>query len=241
MSLSAAVLKPKRLANDPYAQYVTNLLHFNDTNGSTTFIDEAGPTWTLTNSNNRISTSISKFGGSSLQSDGASSSNSRIQSSNSISLGGQDFCLEGFFYIASAYNNSFANRFVIGLEGSNLNYKCQIAHRTSADAGGTFQARYNSSATYNINAVTVPSKTTFYHLALFRNGNTLYFTIDGVVQGTQNVTGVVVSGSNALCVGANTDGNMYQAHGFIDEVRMTVGHSRYTGAFSPPTAEFSNP
>lgn len=242
MKLTAGILKPRRVyPTDPYAAYVTNLLHFNDVNGSTTFTDEAGPTWTRTNTNSRISTAISKFGGSSLENDGASTEQSRIQSSNSIALGGQDFCLEAFYYIASGYSNSAANRFVVGLQGSSLNFKCQITHRTNANAGGTFNCDYNSNNAYSIPAVNLPAKTTFYHLALFRKGNTLYFTINGVVQGTKDVTGVVVSGSNALCVGANTNGNFYQAHGYIDEVRMTVGHSRYSGAFTPPSAEFPNP
>lgn len=243
MSLSASILKPRTtLAGDPLASFVTNLLHFNDVNGSTTFTDEAGPTWTRTGTSNRISTAVSKFGGSSLESDGYNAEGARIQSSNSIALAGQDFCLEAFFYIASAYNNSYANRFIVGLKGANLDYKCQILQYTNANPGGIFSSRYASVGSLGIGSVvTLPAKTRFYHLAHFRNGNTLYFTVDGVVQGTKDVTGVVVSGTQPLCVGANTDGSMFQAQGYIDEVRMTVGHSRYTGAFTPPTAAFPNP
>ena len=50
---------------DPYWSYVTALLHFDSTNGSTTIVDQKGGSYTL-GTGAQISTTYAKFGGSSL-------------------------------------------------------------------------------------------------------------------------------------------------------------------------------
>ena len=160
-------------------------------------------------------------------------------------LGSQDFCLEVFYSISPSYNNAFPNRFVAGLAGARATRRIEIMHNQNGQPlvtpGGRFIARYSPNESLDIPTTEPISKQVFYHLAMFRAGNTLYFTVDGAVIGTKDVTGVSITNSSALCVGTNTNGDYYQAFGWIDEVRMTVGHSRYTGAFTPPSAEFPNP
>lgn len=73
---------------------------------------------------------------------------------------------------------------------------------------------------------------TWYHIAYVRNGNTIFFYVNG------NPTGSAAF-SLSLGVGANTwigceTGQGAFFNGFVDDLRVTRGQARYTAAFTPP-------
>lgn len=84
-----------------------------------------------------------------------------------------------------------------------------------------------------------PALNTWTHTAVVRNGTTLKIYINGVERGTANIAaGFNLSGSatNAT-VGYFSDGGTTRYfNGYIDDLRVTNGVARYTGAFTPPTA-----
>src|SRR5690606_34123168 len=80
-------------STDPYWSSVSSLLHFNGSNGSTTFTDEKGVGWTASG-DAEISTAQSKFGGSSLSLDGTGD---WLDASNAgFTFGTGDFTIEAW-------------------------------------------------------------------------------------------------------------------------------------------------
>jgi hypothetical protein len=85
------------------------------------------------------------------------------------------------------------------------------------------------------------------HHAFVRNGNTLTAYLDGVSQGTHDMTGRTIditgfnnSGANSVPVtigGMSTGSGSF--NGYLDEIRIS-NSARYTAGFTAPTAPFVN-
>jgi hypothetical protein len=73
---------------------------------------------------------------------------------------------------------------------------------------------------------------TWYHIAYVRNGNTIFFYVNGNSTGSAAFTGSVGVGANTW-IGCETGQGAY-FNGYIDDLRVTRNTVRYTGAFSPP-------
>jgi hypothetical protein len=108
---------------------------------------------------------------------------------------------------------------------------------------------YNSDA--DSGALTFGSSTlatgTWQHHAFVRNGNTMTVYLDGVSQGTHDMTGRVIDITGYNNGGANTVpltiGGMSTGsgsfNGYMDEIRISK-IARYTAAFTPSTSAFTN-
>lgn len=87
-----------------------------------------------------------------------------------------------------------------------------------------------------------PDVGVYYHVALCRDSGDLRLFIDGIEQGLPIADAdTYYAGSARTAIGAQQDGigaivNPFD--GWMDEVRLTVGLSRYTANFTPPTEEF---
>lgn len=227
----------------PWAN-VISLLHFDGTNGSTTFTDEKGTVWAVTGSvpAPEISTGLSKFGGSSLLVPlGATRGISASAVTGSV-LETQDFCMECFFYpvtggaasgwIATKSYTSGASRASYGLLfGSSAN---KVAFYASKDSA-TYQVAIESDSTLSLD--------TWHHLAAVRVSGVWAFYVDGTRQST-----TVTEASNWGTV--STDFTLYIADSVlagapsghsIDEFRLVIGYPVYTGAtITVPTSAFPN-
>ena len=85
---------------------------------------------------------------------------------------------------------------------------------------------------------TIPLNT-WTHVAVSRSGSSLLFFINGAPVGSTVVSGPLFA-SSGINVTVGAQGNLInQWPGYIDEVRITKGVARYTGAFSVPPAAFS--
>lgn len=211
--------------SDPLAEYVTSLLHLDGANNSTTFTDEQGHTWAIDSGSPVISTANSKFGGASLR---VPATTARIRSPAGLSYSpdlanNESFCIECWFNLDAITASS---QVVIGLSGSGV-----IATLNVASNGKLYASASNAREGPSI----TPGQ--WYHVALSRDAQTARLFVDGVQQGA-----TFASFGNSvenLRFWASYDGtNVGMAGGYVDEMRFTKGHARYTANFDVPTAPF---
>ena len=210
---------------DPYFSNVSLLLHGDGTNGSTTIVDSSpSPKTVSAIGSASISTTQSKFGGSSINFNGG-----YLSSSNNIAnFGGDPFTIEywvNFNSIAAAQAPMIST-----YQGSGTG----LAIQKVASQGGI--GVNLSGDGLDIFASNVLSSTTWHHIALSgqSGANGIRLFIDGV-QGGSTFTGATSFGSNTLSIGALLAIRFY---GYIDALRITKGMARYTSNFTPPTAPF---
>lgn len=85
---------------------------------------------------------------------------------------------------------------------------------------------------------------TWYHYAATRQGNTVRFFLDGVLQSSQTFSASLYNPTNPFRIGRSgnyTNNNAYNYNGNIEDFRITKGVARYTAAFTPPTASLPDP
>lgn len=231
---------------DPDYNSVSLLLHFDGTNGATTFTDNSQSPKTVTgNGNAQISTAQSKFGGASLLLDGNGDFLS-IAANAAFNFGTSDFTVEAFIYNTSETNNFqtiFANfnsasytsgaRFFIVYGG----FAPVVAQRRKVGFGG-FNLAANQSFLLSTTSILV---NTWYHVAVTRQGDTFRLFVNGVLEATATKTDAMNFSINGTRIGANGwDGVASNFTGHIDELRVTKGVCRYSATFTPPTAPFEN-
>ena len=77
---------------------------------------------------------------------------------------------------------------------------------------------------------------TWHHLALVRQGTNYTVYVDGVSKATIANAPDINTGTNALELGSYA-GGQHPSSGYYQDFRITKGLARYTGNFTPPTAE----
>lgn len=228
-------------AADGDGENVVCLLHFNGPNNSQVYTDETGKYWTG-GTNSKIVTDESKFGTGSLYASGSAFSPTRLDCADTYFLtspiGTQDFCAEIFAFIDPTYTTA-SNRAIFGFEGAL--YRFAVTHNNASGTNGRFAGVIGSGAKEIYGNTTLPNKSQWYHLALVRDGNTLRFFVEGIQQGTSDVTGVSIPADPLVIGDLDISGGYFPFMGRLDEFRLTVGVPRYTANFTPPTAQFPNP
>lgn len=220
---------------DPYTDSVVLAMHFNGTNGSTAFTDLCGNTITAYG-NTKISTSQSKFGGSSLFVDGTGD---YLTGTNSdLSLGSGDFTIEMWVY-PFAHTQPYPCLF------SNYNSFSAGALSIFAGHNGGSSTKYQVASNGSFPALTSVSSIVYgswVHLAVVRSGNTLMLFVNGVIESSTSVAGVVYSGVGSLfAIGLSPDTGLNTCfNGYIDDLRITRA-CRWTSNFTPPTTQFPDP
>jgi hypothetical protein len=171
----------------------------------------------------KISTTQSKYGGSSMSFDG----NGDYLDSPSIlsaQFGTGDFTIEGWLYI----NSLAAAQVLFEFRAVNGASYGQIYITTSGVLRFYLPTDIGTSNTLSAGAWT--------HFAITRASGTLRMFIGGV-QGYSN-SHTSAMDATRLRIGADVSGgNGY--NGYIDDLRITKGFARYTANFTPPT-EFAN-
>lgn len=204
---------------DPHWTYRTALLHFDGTNGSTTYTDEKGNTWSAVASGSSLSTAQAKFGPSSLL-----VNNGGITSA-AVKYGGSSAWRIEFFWYTQTSGAPSATQFLAGQSGTEGIF---------VSANTSFAFGYYSGAGYLIDTGgTYPSANAWHYVALECDGTKVTLAVDGTVIGT---TATIASSAAELYVGRDTSGDPYPW--YIDELRITNGYA--SGDFSVPTAPFPN-
>ena len=212
--------------SDPNFSNVVALLHFDGTDGSTTFTDVIGNTWTAVNQA-QLDTAQSRFGSASLLVDGTDD-RATTPDSASWDFGSGDFTVECFIRPTGVTGTqTFISQWtaaqrawIIYLSGARVDY---------ALFTGAQQVRTGS---VNVTAAV------WTHIALSRSGTNIRLFVGGALSETYAIgAGSITNATSLLAIGTDSEGNT-DFNGHIDEVRITKGVGRYTSAFSPPTAAF---
>ncbi len=175
--------------------------------------------------NAQISTTQSKFGGSSMAFDGTGDY-LRPNNGQIFNFGTGDFTIEFWLYLTSVASQS---TFVDCRPGSAGDYIL-------------FDYDPTSKLRLYVNTTTVLSGTTlstgqWYHIALARSGTSVAYYVNGTQSATGTMSTNLLSAANPY-IGANYLPGSY-LNGYIDDFRVTKGYARYTTTFTPPTAAFA--
>lgn len=220
-------------APDPDYAKVSLLLYLDGNDASTAIRDSSpAPKTGTAVGNAQIDRDQSKFGGASLLLDGTGDGIDYAESSG-FGFGSGDYTVEGWLRQANNLRACclFDNR-VTGGAGiaiySSVNQESQrnrliLASNTAVIAG-------DSSTQFN-------AATNFQHWAVTKSGTTVRGFIDGALVWTITDSRTLAS-TAAVRIGRSTTGQEFIGH--IDELRVTKGVARYTAAFTPPAAPFSN-
>jgi hypothetical protein len=212
----------------PYTSDANTRLLLNFTNAGIT--DATSKNVLETVGNAQISTTQSKFGGSSMLFDGTG--DWLIGQRNpDLSFGTGSFTMEGWAYVTSV-DSTYRTILSIGSP-------VQIYARN-----GTIECYFNDSddtSTYIVNDLQGPASSvaanTWFHFAVVRNGTTFTAYVNGVAgaAGT-GVSAAVFYSAQPIRIGVASDGSSLPFTGYIDDLRITKGYARYTTNFTPPTS-----
>lgn len=187
--------------------------------------------------NAAVSTTQSKFGGSSLYLDG-SGDYVDISGTDTGPLENGDYTVEAWFRpdggssngaIATNWEGAQGGDFILGMTGGQLAAFAQQATPVNGDsaymAGGTIVTGQ------------------WHHAALTRSGNTARLFLDGVMVASASVPyRCNLTPKNQIRIGAYGSGGAYwNFAGYIDELRIIAGTAVYDSddGFTPPTAPFA--
>jgi hypothetical protein len=176
--------------------------------------------------NAQISTTQSKFGGSSIAFDGTGD---RLFASTSpnLSLANSDYTIEMW-----VYPNSFSGTpYVISTANGGTYWAMYFTTGGALGWGGNTGANQFTAGTV--------STGTWTHIAVSQFGSNVYWFVNGTLVLTKTKTDINNANwvaTNQVSVGSNSGANDF--NGYIDDLRITKGIARYTSNFIPPTTAF---
>ncbi len=177
----------------------------------------------------KLSTAISKFGGSSMSFDGTT--DALFEPSNiNYGYGTGDFTIEFWLYLNATTTHTIVSNLTAAsgasvaphiyyVNASGIRYYVNSADRITGSALSTGQ---------------------WYHIAVSRSGSSTKMFINGTQTGSTYTDTNNYGTSNPLGVGdyAVPLTGVSTLNGYIDDLRITKGYARYTTTFTPPTAAF---
>ena len=215
------------------------LVHANGTDATTFFEDDNGagrsPVGIAANGNALISTTQSKFGGSSAYFDGTG--DYLLVSANTAlaDLMNGDFTIEFWMYSPETGIDGTYGDAIIGIEngGSGSNGWLVRTYGTKLQWVFDGQGGYDV-ATFN------PSANTWHHIAFVRSGTTLKCYTDGTERTVTSYSDRKSnSGTYNLRIGKVYNSLNDDYIGYLDEVRIS-NTARYNAAFTAPITPFVN-
>ena len=172
--------------------------------------------------NAQISTTQSKFGGSSMYFDGTN--DGLIGPSTQLaSFGTGDFTVESWVYLTTI---SGADRFLFTTgNGIDTSLRLYIGSTGEVVVYTSFGIRLSSTNPLVVN--------TWTHVAVRRYNGTLAVYLNGVQNGTASYS-TAIDCNGKISVGSDNNGGSSMI-GYLDDFRVTKGIARYTSNFTPPT------
>ena len=216
---------------------------------SNRFIDNAATPNTLTANNGVAITPFSPFAptqsysasavGGSGYFDGTGDYLS-IADNAAFTMGTGDFTVEAWVYCTAT--DFASSRYIIAQR--NASADTSISFAMNFVGGGARKVRLlcfdSGGASYEAACATdVLNLNEWTHIAGVRNGATLRIYVNGVQQGTANIsTASLVDSDGGVAIGRLGDANFYYWLGYISNVRVTKGGCLYPSGttFTPPTA-----
>ena len=207
-----------------------SLLHFNGDNYSTTFEDESGKTWTA-NVSAKLSTISPVFGTASGGFEGTGWIST--PDNNDFTFSDLDFSVDFWFMRAS-----IGQQFIFGNTDAPGENTSMFGEFNNQDRFA-FKI-FSGSDSYDVTSADIITDTTnWHHVAVVRDGGSLNLYIDGELQGTSDVTGVVLNDVvSSFSIGRTGDYNSNFFDGNIDEFRISKV-ARWVDVFTPPIMEYA--
>lgn len=226
---------------DPNFGSVVFLCSFDGTDGATTATEVKSHALTFVG-NAQIDTAQSKFGGASLLLDGTGD---RVTAADSVdwrlaAANSDPYTIEAWV----RFNTIGTNRKLITQDGGAGSLGWEL--RTDA----TTSSELNFFTSSNLTSITATTSTsgaglttgTWYHIAVDHDSSgKVRIFVDGVMKGSATPADSVIGNTTAvLAIGDFSLGTGPAHNGWIEEVRITKGASRYSSdtSFTPPTAAF---
>jgi len=186
----------------------------------------------------KISTTQSKFGGSSMYFDGTGDYLSIPRNNAILDPGSGDFTYECWLYLVGTQRGSIigsgsgGNVFTIWIDYNSVGTgKLGIW----ASSNGTSWNMINADAGGNGIGTTTLTTSTWYHVAYTRSGNVFKLFLNGSTEVSVTVAGTIAASNSTWEIGRQGSYG-YHLYGYIDDLRITKGYARYTANFTPPTA-----
>ena len=218
---------------DPYWANVVSLHNWPGADGSTTYTDAKGKTWTGYG-NAQIDTDF----GQALLLDGSGDS-VRMGYHTDFHFGSGDFTEEGYFResVRGAIRQIIGNHTTV----SNSNSGFIIL----SDSGVLKFSAYVGSTQYGANNTVTHALDTIHHYAACRDGGTLRLYLNGTQVGSVAISGSLNSPTVPVSIGvvmnnSSPDAGNYYFNGRIFSRRTTKGFCRYPSGttFTPPAYPF---
>jgi len=210
-------------ASDPLFANVQALLHFEGTNGSTTFTDVIGNTWTSSVAAAAvITTALHAFGSACGDFTG---SNSYISMPDAAAnrIGTQDFCIE--FQVNHSATTANQTLFSKGYVSSG-----DIALQTDATGNNRWILYLSGSAVATESAGTFGTGA-WHIIRVRRSGTAVTIERDGTVVASGSSSANISNSTNPWCLGAAVaHSRSNPLIGYIDEFRLTIGNARSANA-----------
>lgn len=197
------------------------------------FTDSSNYKHILTNNNVTLNTQYKKFGNSSFHFSG--SNNLYVSPSKTFNFKNGDWTFDAWVYPKYQHNDSFffsgatTGSLFIGLNVSNEYLNFGIG-RAGIAWDNTYSLGIRNSTYLNNNSQ-------WYHLAVVKSSNKVYFFVNGQLKSTQdNIQSYSVIGDEC---NIGCQGPAYYFSGYIDELRIS-NIARWTSNFSVPTTAYTD-
>jgi hypothetical protein len=230
--VTASMLNARRRASaatDPYFANVEALLHFDGADGSTTFTDVTGRTWSIAAGLPALETDQSKWGGSSLHLPGTGGSIKTADSTDLQFDGSKIGTIECWVYIPATITTDFVALIDKWVSTGNSGY--MLHFRNSTDRGKLqLQVGANTVSTAGVLALT-----TWHFVQVTLDGTNAELFVNGSSAGTASLSGQTVTGAGQDLFIGGDGASTNQGRIYVDDFRLTKGVAR---ANSVPTAAF---
>jgi hypothetical protein len=209
------------------SDYARLLLHGDGTNGAISFPDAAHGHAVAAFGDVQVSATQSRFGGSAILFDGTGDY-LEIANAPDFEPGNQAFTVDFWMYPLDNGNSSY----LIG--------------KSAPDAGQGYDIRFRDNTIVlvgvngwaeNIISDASVSSNAWHHVAVSSTTNTVYLFIDGSQKGTcprANIPGQDIP----LRIGRTSAYGGAAFHGYMDEIRFSLGVARWTNSFAAPAAPY---
>jgi hypothetical protein len=224
---------------DPNFGSVGALLHFEGSDGSTTFVDSSGSPKTFTAAGNaQIDTAQFKYGAASGLFDGAGDYVSTPHNA-AFDVATGNFTIECFVRV----RGGLGGQMILCSKATNAGVSPYYLFITTGSRFGFNGYNQGGGAfVFTLTGTTTVVTGAWYHVAAVREGNDFRLYVSGVQEATSNSSSNLhSSASDPLVLGGFNNGAQ-SFNGWIDEFRFTKNVARYTGgaSFTPPSAPFPN-
>jgi hypothetical protein len=215
--------------SDPYVANRVLSMHFDGSNGSTTFTDYHSHSVTRVGSTATISTAQAMFG-QSLAITGATEALTTPHATD-LDFTTGDWTIRFFIYMTSGSGTA---KLLINKATGAGQYPWQL---TINSTGKLLLQTFNSGGTLVLNTAgtTTVSANAWHHIEACRSGSNFYAFLDGTVEITGSSAAALRSASDPVNIGGLSTGASSWP-GYIDELQMYKGVAIHTANFTPQSS-----